>query len=158
MPNRAARDPYLRIAARNLAMAHLLHLRTFYEGSVFHACHVFECVISAGIASQNQPIPRTYDPTTGRTAHARKISDFQHYCEPHIAGGRFLMEYSSLAVVLASLSSSRRAEQVRNEALYWINGMEPQNRFGRRDSVRLLWRVRRFFHEAQTTLPTITVS
>lgn len=46
MPNRAARDPYLRIAARNLAMAQLLHLRTFYEGSVFHACHVFECVIS----------------------------------------------------------------------------------------------------------------
>ena len=157
--HQAARDPYLRIAARNVAMARLLHLKAFYEGSVFHVCHVFECVISAGIASQNQPIPRAYDPTTGMTAHARKIAEFRFYCGPWIAGTPFQRDFDSLAVFLASLSSShRRAEQVRNDALYWVNGAEPQNRFGRQDSALLTWRVRRFFRQAQAVLPAITVS
>lgn len=157
MPHRAAREPYLRIAKRNLAMAQLLHLRGFYEGSVFHACHGFECVISAGIASQNQPVPYRYDPTTGETAHAKKIHDFQTYCGAKIAGTQLQTEFASLSVLFASLTPTGRAEQVRNHALYWMNGIEPQNRFGRRDAILLTWRVRRFLHEAQRILPVITV-
>jgi hypothetical protein len=157
MPYRVAREPYLRIAKRNLAMAQLLHLRGFYEGSVFHACHVFECVISAGIASQNRPIPFGYDRRARKTAHAKKIHDFQTYCGAKIAGTQLQTEFASLSVLLASLTPTGRAEQVRNHALYWMNGIEPQNRFGRRDAVLLTLRVRRFLHEAQRILPVITV-
>lgn len=156
MPYRAARDPYIRIAERNLAMSRLLHLRHFYEGAIFHACHVFECVISAGIASQNEPIPDRYDRRTRKTSHAKKISDFRLYCGAKIMGTKFQTEFNSLSTLLVSLTPTGKSEQVRNEALYLINNMEPQNRFNRSCALRLIWRVRSFLHEAQRVLPYIT--
>ena len=140
MPNRTAKAPYLRIAKRNLAMARLLHLRGYHEGSVFHAYHAFECVISAGIASQNRRIPYS---------HINKIHDFKTYCGRIIAGTQLQSEFASLSTILVSLASGRRINQVRNQALYWMNKQEPQNRFGKRDPILFTWKVRRFLHEAQ---------
>lgn len=155
---RVARDPYLRIASRNIGMSRILHMRNFYEGAVFHACHAFECIISSGIASQNRAIPKSYNRWLRMTSHAQKLYEFRMYCLPLIRNTPLQMEFATLSVVLVSLSSTTPPhEGIRNDALYLINGIEPHNRFRWEDSLRLTWRVRRFLHQALIIFPDITV-
>lgn len=151
------RDSYLCIAKRNLKMARLLHCHDFFEGATFHAYHVFECVISAGIASQNQQIPRRWDRPGVWNPHAQKILDFRRHCLSKITGTSFEKEFGSISTLLQSLADNGMEEEVRNYALYRMKGKDPQDRFMQRDSSLLTQRACLFFNEAQKLLPKISV-